>query len=232
MIDPGDDIANITEVLDRHGLDREGHRDHPRPYRPHRRRGQAEGAHRRARLHEPERRRALRPPGYPGLLAGNRAPIADRDRQRSARGRPAQPGRRRVPHPPHAGAHPGQHLDLDSGREQADRRRHAVPRQHRAHGPAGRRWAPDSPLDPREAAGASGDGGGDSGPRARTPPSGARKSAIRSYKVCDRLRLPGTTAALRSFDSSRRAMLDQWLEGSSFRYSVQCRTAFIIWFDP
>ena len=43
---------------------------------------------------------------------------------------------------------------------------------------------------------------------------------------------PDTTAAFRSFDSSRRAMLDQWLEGSNLRYSVQCRTAFIGWFAP
>ena len=41
-----------------------------------------------------------------------------------------------------------------------------------------------------------------------------------------------TTASLRSFDNSRRAIFAHWLAGSSFKYVVQCRTALIGWFEP
>ncbi len=67
---------------------------------------------------------------------------------------------------------------------------------------------------------------------------GRESAQSRFYRVCDDLtrsviaRCRGPRPPCGAFDSSRRAMLDQWLDGSSFRYSVQCRTAFIIWFDP
>ena len=70
-----------------------------------------------------------------------------------------------VPFPRYARPHSGQHLPLDSRGEQADCRRHPVPRQHREHRSAGRRLAPDPAFHSHQAADAAGDGGGDSGAR-------------------------------------------------------------------
>ncbi len=58
VIDPGDEVTRILELLGRHRADGQSHRQHPRSHRPRRRPQQAAAIHRRSHL-DASRRSAL-----------------------------------------------------------------------------------------------------------------------------------------------------------------------------
>ena len=177
VVDPGDEIAQILEILARHGLTvksiviTHAHIDHIGGAQKLK---QATGAPVYMNLNDSELQRMLDvQAAWLGMPPPEQVEID----------MPAKDGDKLLVgatefHVLHTPGHTQGSISLwMPGRGQTGGRRYALPRQHRPHRPAGRRWQADPALHPRQADAAAGRYGSSFPAMATTPPSAARSSS-------------------------------------------------------